>query len=73
MNTGISAKSVVINKFEGQYLESHTSQADEMLGDFISHAPLKGHMVQNRKSKIPTNSLHDTVTYIRAGINGVEF
>ena len=61
MNTSTSAESVASFLFEGRYLESQTSWAIEILNDFVSHGPVTElHMVQNKTSNLPLQSLHNT-------------
>ena len=59
MNTSTNAKYVETATFKGLYLENQTSEAVEILHDFISNGPIKEqYMVQNKKNNI--KSLHNT-------------
>ena len=62
MNTSTSAESVASLILEGRYLENLTSEAVEILQDFMSCGPLTEiHMVRNQTSKLPLKSLHNTM------------
>ena len=61
MNNSTSAESVASFILEGRYLENQTSQAAEILHDFISYYPLTDlNMVQTKASKLPLKSLNTT-------------
>ena len=73
MNTSTTAESVASFILEGRYLENQTSWAVEILKYFISHGPLTDwHIVQNKTSKWPLKSLHNTTAHFFPGLHGSE-
>ena len=61
MNTSTGAESAASFILEGLFLKNQTSWAVEIFNVFISHGPLTElHMVQNKTSKLPLKSLHNT-------------
>ena len=64
MNTSTTAESVASFILEGRYLENQTSWTVDILKYFISHGPLTDwYIVQNKTSKGPLKSLHNTTAH----------